>query len=178
MWSSRIFSLGARASSSSSSSARFTSCTTCPQNPIKALRSRTFVNPSIATTLDGGYCVAHNSSGCNNIIGIRSTGMPSTSNNLQQQPFHETRRFMSKYLSKSATKRLPLNTKRAGKGYYKGKGGTSEGRLTSKGKFIADPLKKLQLIVPDLTDFPLKPYIARSVSRRPPEVKAITDGKQ
>ena len=182
MWSSRIFSLGARASSSSSS-ARFTSCTTIPQNPITALRSRTFVNPTIATTLDGGYCVAnrlggHNSSGCNNIIGIRSTGMPSTSNNLQQPPFHETRRFMSKYLSKSATKRLPLNTKRAGKGYYKGKGGTSEGRLTSKGKFIADPLKKLQLIVPDLTDFPLKPYIARSVSRRPPEVKAITDGKQ
>lgn len=184
MWSSRIFSLGARASSSSSSSARFTSRTTIPQNPITALRSPTFVNPAIATTMDGGYCVAnrlggHNSYGCNNIIGIRSTG-PSTSNNLQlqQQPFHETRRFMSKYLSKSATKRLPLNTKRAGKGYYKGKGGTSEGRLTSKGKFIADPLKKLQLIVPDLMDFPLKPYIARSVSRRPPEVKAITDGKQ
>ena len=184
MWSSRIFSLGARASSSSSSSsssARFTSCTTIPQNPITALRSPTFVNPAIATTMDGGYCAAnrlggHNSSGCNNIIGIRSTGL--SSNNLQQQPFHETRRFMSKYLSKSATKRLPLNTKRAGKGYYKGKGGTSEGRLTSKGKFIADPLKKLQLIVPDLMDFPLKPYIARSVSRRPPEVKAITDGKQ
>ena len=182
MWSSRIFSLGARASSSSSSSsARFTSCTTIPQNPITALRSPTFVNPAIATTMDGGYCAAnrlggHNSSGCNNIIGIRSTGL--SSNNLQQQPFHETRRFMSKYLSKSATKRLPLNTKRAGKGYYKGKGGTSEGRLTSKGKFIADPLKKLQLIVPDLMDFPLKPYIARSVSKRPPEVKAITHSKQ
>ena len=62
-------------------------------------------------------------------------------------------RFMSKYLSKSAAKRLPLSTKRAGKGYYKGKGGTKEGRLTSKGKFIVDPLKRLELIVPDLTGF-------------------------
>lgn len=84
-----------------------------------------------------------------------------------RRPLDETRRFMSKYLSKAATKRLPLNTKRAGKGYYKGKGCTSEGRLTSKGKFIADPLKKLQLIVPDLTDFPLKPYIAKSVGKNP-----------
>ena len=83
--------------------------------------------------------------------------------------FQETRRCMSKYLSKSAAKRLPLNTKRAKKGYYKGKGCTSEGRLTSKGKFIADPLKKLQLIVPDLTGFPLKPYIAKTISKVPPE---------
>lgn len=84
-------------------------------------------------------------------------------------PVQESRRYMSKYLSKSATKRLPLNTKRAKKGYYKGKGGTSEGRLTSKGKFIADPLKKLQLIVPDLTGFTLKPYIAKTISKVPPE---------
>ncbi|KAL7483419.1 hypothetical protein ACHAW6_009071 [Cyclotella cf. meneghiniana] len=83
--------------------------------------------------------------------------------------FQETQRCMSKYLSKSAAKRLPLDTKRAKKGYYKGKGCTSEGRLTSKGKFIADPLKKLQLIVPDLTGFPLKPYIAKTISKVPPE---------
>lgn len=87
-------------------------------------------------------------------------------------PFHETRRYMSKFLSKSATKRLPLNTKRAKKGYYKGKGGTKEGRLTSKGKFIADPLKKLNLIVPDLEGFPLKPYIACTVPRIPPEQRS------
>jgi hypothetical protein len=80
------------------------------------------------------------------------------------------RRYMSKYLSKAATKRLPLTTKRAGKGYYKGKGCTSEGRLTSKGKFIGNPLKKLHLIVPTMTDmagFSLKPYIARSVGKSP-----------
>lgn len=83
--------------------------------------------------------------------------------------FQESRRFMSKYLSKSATKRLPLTNKKAKKGYYKGNGATMEGRITSKGKFIADPRKKLQLIVPDLTGFKLKPYISRAVSKLPPE---------
>ena len=87
------------------------------------------------------------------------------------------RRYMSKYLSKAATKRLPLTTKRAGKGYYKGKGCTSEGRLTSKGKFIGNPLKKLQLIVPSMADmvgFSLKPYIARSVGKSPPSSSGST----
>jgi hypothetical protein len=63
---------------------------------------------------------------------------------------------MSKYLSKAAAKRLPLNTKRAGKGYYKGKGGTKEGKLNSKGKFIVDPMKRLELIVPDLEGFKVR----------------------
>merc|ERR1719491_1922479 len=89
--------------------------------------------------------------------------------NIESLPFHETQRCMSKYLSKSAAKRLPLNTKRAKKGYYKGKGSTSEGRITSKGTFIADPMKKLQLIIPDLEGFPLKSYIARAVPKIPPE---------
>ena len=79
-------------------------------------------------------------------------------------------RCMSKYLSKSARKRLPLTTKRASRGgFYKGKGATKEGRLTSKGKFIVNPLKRLELVVPDLTGFKLKPYIAASVHKHPPE---------
>jgi large subunit ribosomal protein L41 len=78
-------------------------------------------------------------------------------------------RSMSKFISKSAKKRLTLTTKRAGKGFYKGKGGTKEGKLNSKGKFIADPLRKLELIVPDLTNFRLKPYIANTASKFPPE---------
>ena len=65
----------------------------------------------------------------------------------------QQQRFMSKYLSKSATKRLPLTTKKAGKGYYKGKGGTKEGRITSKARFIVDPRKRLELVVPDLEGF-------------------------
>ena len=79
-------------------------------------------------------------------------------------------RFMSKYMSKSARKRMPLTTKRASRGgFYKGKGGTKEGRLTSKGKFVVNPLKRLELIVPDLAGFRLKPYIAASVPKYPPE---------
>mmetsp|Transcript_6353 Transcript_6353/g.9351 ORF Transcript_6353/g.9351 Transcript_6353/m.9351 type:complete len:103 (+) Transcript_6353:63-371(+) len=78
-------------------------------------------------------------------------------------------RFMSKRLSKSATKRLPLTTKKARKGYYKGKGSTKEGHLTSKSKFIVDRLKRVELVVPDLEGFKLKPYIASTVSKIPPE---------
>jgi hypothetical protein len=40
---------------------------------------------------------------------------------------------MSKYISKSRTKRLPLTTKRVGKGYNKGLGARKEGIITSKG---------------------------------------------
>ena len=61
-------------------------------------------------------------------------------------------RFMSKYLSKSATKRLPLTTKRARKGFYKGNGATKEGHWV-KGKYQMDKDKMLELIVPDLTGF-------------------------
>mmetsp|Transcript_4064 Transcript_4064/g.7817 ORF Transcript_4064/g.7817 Transcript_4064/m.7817 type:complete len:99 (-) Transcript_4064:47-343(-) len=75
----------------------------------------------------------------------------------------------SKKLSNSATKRLPLTTKKAGKGFYKGKGGTKEGRHTSKGRYIIDPKKRVELIVPDLAGFKLKPYIAASASKRPLE---------
>lgn len=79
-------------------------------------------------------------------------------------------RSMSKYLSKAAKKRLPLTTKRASRGgFYKGKGGTKEGRLNSKGRFIVNPLKRLELVIPDLTGFKLKPYIAASVPKFPPE---------
>lgn len=62
-------------------------------------------------------------------------------------------RSFSKYISKSAKKRLVLTTKRAHKGFYKGNGATKEGRLTSKGKFIVDPLKRMQIIAPDLEGF-------------------------
>ena len=125
--------------------------------------SRTFTSSSRS------ICASSISSYFTN-MGKLSIGSRITDTAVSTSP-QETRRYMSKYLSKSATKRLPLNTKRAKKGYYKGKGCTSEGRLTSKGKFIADPLKKLQLIVPDLTGFKLKPYIAKTISKIPPEYR-------
>lgn len=163
MWSSRIFSL-VRGPSARPSSSRLT-CRSCSFTPVAAAIDRR----------DAARVYGLNCSSANNMHTTRSNNMqshPTLSNyNINSLPFHDTRRYMSKFLSKSATKRLPLTTKRAGKGFYKGKGGTSEGRLTSKGKFIADPLKKLQLIVPDLKGFPLKPYIASSVSTRPPRGK-------
>lgn len=151
MWSSRIFSLVSRASSPTFILPTSRLCTP----------SRTFVAPAIAA------------------IDHVKTAIPNMTINNSRSPFQETRRCMSKYLSKSAAKRLPLTTKRAKKGYYKGKGGTSEGRLTSKGKFIADPLKKLNLIVPDMTGFTLKPYIAVTVSKTPPEkrTKVVASGQ-
>lgn len=42
----------------------------------------------------------------------------------------------SKYISKSRTKRLPLTTKRAGKGFYKGNGARKEGYINSRGNII------------------------------------------
>ena len=69
-------------------------------------------------------------------------------------------REFSKFVSKSAAKRIPLNAKHARKGYKKGKGCRTEGRLTSKGRFIVDPERRLELVVPDLTGFKLKPYVS------------------
>ena len=40
---------------------------------------------------------------------------------------------MAKYISKSARKRIPMTSKMGNKNYYKGKGGTKEGTLNSKG---------------------------------------------
>lgn len=91
----------------------------------------------------------------------------------QQQlvlPQQQQVRAMSKYLSKSAKKRIPLNTKRVAKGFYKGKGSTKEGRITKKAKFMVDKTKQLELVVPtDLASFRLKPYISADASRFPPE---------
>mmetsp|Transcript_109784 Transcript_109784/g.236204 ORF Transcript_109784/g.236204 Transcript_109784/m.236204 type:complete len:105 (+) Transcript_109784:46-360(+) len=71
----------------------------------------------------------------------------------------------SKYISKSRAKHLPLTTKRAGKGYYKGNRCRSEGRITSKARFVVDPNKRTELMVPDLTGFKLRAYVAPGVKR-------------
>ncbi|CAL5219143.1 g920 [Coccomyxa viridis] len=53
-----------------------------------------------------------------------------------------------------------LTSKTGPKGYYKGKGVPTVGHHTRKGgyKILQDRLP--QYVVPDLTDFKLKPYIA------------------
>lgn len=66
--------------------------------------------------------------------------------------YQQTASF-SKYISKTRAKHLPLNTKRAGKGYKKGYGARTEGRITSTGKFIPIASMRTELVVPDLTNF-------------------------
>mmetsp|Transcript_17347 Transcript_17347/g.29329 ORF Transcript_17347/g.29329 Transcript_17347/m.29329 type:complete len:111 (+) Transcript_17347:33-365(+) len=78
--------------------------------------------------------------------------------------FLQVRQF-SKYISKSRTKRLPLTTKRVGKGYNKGNGARKEGIINSKGKFRKVPEMCTELIVPDLAGFTLKPYVGIGAKR-------------
>ncbi|CAN0525412.1 unnamed protein product, partial [Ectocarpus sp. 8 AP-2014] len=40
---------------------------------------------------------------------------------------------MSKYISKSARKRIPMTSKMGNKNFYKGKGATKEGTINSRG---------------------------------------------
>ncbi len=76
-----------------------------------------------------------------------------------------TRRDFSKYYGNARRKRLPLTTKRARKGYYKGNRCNTEGRHTSKGGYIMDRSRMLELVVPDLAGFKLKPYVSNATPR-------------
>jgi hypothetical protein len=71
----------------------------------------------------------------------------------------------SKYISKSRTKRLPLTTKRAGKGFYKGNGARKEGTISSVARFSYVKEMMTELVVPDLTDFKLKAYVGPGAKR-------------
>eukprot|EP00968_Pinguiococcus_pyrenoidosus_P022428 scaffold3226_cov251-Pinguiococcus_pyrenoidosus.AAC.11 len=75
----------------------------------------------------------------------------------------------TKYTSRSKGKRKMLTHRYSKKGYYKGTGARIVGRLTSKAQFIPDPEKHLELIVPELEGFVLKPYVVASVGKTPPE---------
>ncbi|EWM30388.1 mitochondrial ribosomal protein l27 [Nannochloropsis gaditana] len=80
---------------------------------------------------------------------------------------------LSKYLSKAARKRLPLSPKRTGKGFYKGNKCASTGRINSIGRFRMDERKRVELNVPDLTGFKLKPYVSPTVFKYPVDAGII-----
>ncbi|KAK9818441.1 hypothetical protein WJX74_000878 [Apatococcus lobatus] len=67
---------------------------------------------------------------------------------------------------RGSTRRVPragatqLNSKRGPRNYYKGKGARATGRHTSKGRYVIDPDKLPNYVVPDLTGFQLKAYVA------------------
>ena len=47
--------------------------------------------------------------------------------------------------------------------FYKGKGATNQGRITSKGKFLLDWTRLKFIMSPgSLESFPLKPYVAKA----------------
>jgi hypothetical protein len=71
----------------------------------------------------------------------------------------------SKYISKSRAKRLPLTTKKAHKGFYKGNGARREGFIDSKARFRFTPGMSTELVVPDLSNTRLKPYVGPGAKR-------------
>eukprot|EP01126_Amoeba_proteus_P006014 TRINITY_DN12082_c0_g1_i2.p1 TRINITY_DN12082_c0_g1~~TRINITY_DN12082_c0_g1_i2.p1 ORF type:complete len:143 (-),score=20.62 TRINITY_DN12082_c0_g1_i2:243-671(-) len=67
-------------------------------------------------------------------------------------------------------------SKRGPRSYYKGRGAISLGKVNRKAYFKYDPKKLPVFVVPDLTDFPLKPYVARNtplIKVSPPSVDKI-----
>jgi len=68
------------------------------------------------------------------------------------------------------------NSKMGPKDYYKGRGSRSLGKIDSKGHFTLDAKKLPVFIVPDLTDFELKPYVAYGTPKikvPPPKVPEL-----
>ncbi len=56
----------------------------------------------------------------------------------------------------------PPSARRGKKNFYRGKGGWKGVKISSKGQVTLDPYKFMFYQVPDLTDFKLKPYVARN----------------
>ncbi|KAJ8762509.1 hypothetical protein K2173_007948 [Erythroxylum novogranatense] len=54
-----------------------------------------------------------------------------------------------------------LSSKRAPRDYYKGKNCKSTGFHTRKGGYVIMPEKLPNYVIPDLTDFKLKPYVSQ-----------------
>ena len=94
-------------------------------------------------------------------------------------PVEQQVRFKSKYTSRTAGKFLPLHSKHAKKGWYKGNGCRSTGTLDSKAHFHIDRERLIKIIVPDLTNFKLKPYVAKTVEQEkfPMPLAQLTEGQ-
>ncbi|GMH50770.1 hypothetical protein TL16_g00863 [Triparma laevis f. inornata] len=82
--------------------------------------------------------------------------------------FRPTSSLLSKFISKSAAARLPLDAKRAGKGYTKHFNGTKQGRHTSKGTYVLEKHKMVEIKAPEEgweDSFKLKPYVFTGVGK-------------
>ena len=77
--------------------------------------------------------------------------------------FHTTPFVLGKKSTRQH-RRGAMSAKRSPKNFYKGQGGRKEGRHTSKGGYVMDPSKKLNIIAPTaehLSTFKLKPYVSQ-----------------
>jgi large subunit ribosomal protein L41 len=61
--------------------------------------------------------------------------------------------------------RQPLTSKRSDVNFYKGNKARVLGFKTTKGQFVLEKEKVPKLIVPDLTGFELKPYVAPTLRK-------------
>ncbi|KAH7296132.1 hypothetical protein KP509_26G010500 [Ceratopteris richardii] len=77
-------------------------------------------------------------------------------------------RWEEQYLCKHRASLNILTSKTGPRNYYKGKNCLSTGRHTSKGKYILIAEKLPKYVVPDLTGFPLKPYVEHSTPKNIP----------
>lgn len=76
--------------------------------------------------------------------------------------FHTTRHIEKGKKSLRQHRKGAMSAKRSPQNFYKGTGGRKEGRHTSKGAYVIDKTKLLNIVVPttDLKTFKLKPYVA------------------
>ncbi|KAL1588628.1 hypothetical protein WHR41_02357 [Cladosporium halotolerans] len=82
-----------------------------------------------------------------------------------------------------AIRRLPLNTKQAGKDFYKGNRTGAMGWHTKYGGYKIDYKKVRTYICPDLSDFNLTPFVAKRIEKvaenwEHHESKSAVDGKE
>mmetsp|Transcript_133555 Transcript_133555/g.188720 ORF Transcript_133555/g.188720 Transcript_133555/m.188720 type:complete len:134 (+) Transcript_133555:106-507(+) len=71
-------------------------------------------------------------------------------------------------------RRLVMNSKMGNKNYYKGRRCNPTGFLTRKGRFVVDPYRLVQYVVPDLTNFKLKPYVTVATNKPSEYAKPVT----
>ncbi len=81
-------------------------------------------------------------------------------------------------LNRAARRFGASSSKRGNRFYYKGRGSWKGGFNTKNGKFQAEPSKMRFLVVPDLTDFKLTPYVANDtpVIKVAPPLEHIDSG--
>ena len=59
----------------------------------------------------------------------------------------------------------PATSKTGNKHYNRGRGAWKGGFISSKGQFVRDDSRMKFMVVPDLTDFKLTPYVARDTPK-------------